>query len=73
MKVVDVCSTRLLRHSARASSNCSTKVGSAGLPMFALGETMYRAALPNFRSSSSDIFVSRVRNASTQNLNHSNK
>jgi hypothetical protein len=25
--------------------------------MFALGETMYRAALPNFRSSSSDIFL----------------
>ncbi len=36
--------------------------------MFALGETTYRAALANFRSSSSDIFLSRVRNASTSKL-----
>jgi hypothetical protein len=30
----------LLRHSHRASSSWSTKVGSGGLPMFAVGETM---------------------------------
>jgi hypothetical protein len=59
MKVVDLCSTRLLLHSARASSNRSTKVGSGGLPIFAVGETMYRAALPNSRNSSSDMFLSR--------------
>ena len=35
----------LLRHSARASFNCSIKSGNGGFPMFALGETMYRAAL----------------------------
>lgn len=39
-----------LRHSARASSNCNTKVGSGGLPIFAVGETIYRATLPNSRS-----------------------
>jgi hypothetical protein len=33
--------------------------------MFAVGETLYRAALPNFRNSSSDIFLSRVRNLLT--------
>jgi hypothetical protein len=33
--------------------------------MFVLGETMYRAALPHLRSSWSDMFLSRVRNAST--------
>jgi hypothetical protein len=27
--------------------------------LFAVGETMYRAAFPNLRSSSSDIFLSR--------------
>ena len=41
-----------------SSSSCSTKVGSGGLPIFAPGETMYRAALPNSRNSSSDIFRS---------------
>jgi hypothetical protein len=33
--------------------------------LFAVGETMYRAAFPNFRNSSSDIFLSRVRSSST--------
>jgi hypothetical protein len=45
--------------------SCSTKVGNGGLPMFAVGDTMYRAAFPNLRSSSSDIFLRRVRKAST--------
>jgi hypothetical protein len=31
-----------------------TKAGSGGLPIFAAGDTMYRAAFPNLRSSSSD-------------------
>jgi CheY-like chemotaxis protein len=51
-------------HSAWASSNCSTNAGSGAFPIFALGETMYRAALPKFRNWSSDIFRSRVRKAS---------
>jgi hypothetical protein len=49
----------------RPSSNCSTKAGSGGFPMFAFGETMYRAALPNSRSSLSDILLSRARSPST--------
>jgi hypothetical protein len=36
--------------------------------MFAVGATMYRAAFPNFRSSSSDIFLRRVRNPSTSKV-----
>jgi hypothetical protein len=32
---------------------------------FEVGETLYRAALPKFLSSSSDIFLSRARNPST--------
>ena len=58
----------LLRYSARASSNCNTKSGNGGSPMFAVGDTIYRAAFPNLRSSSSDIFLSRVRKPSTSNV-----
>jgi hypothetical protein len=47
-----------------AAQNLAT----VGFPMFALGETMYFAAFPNSRSSSSDIFLSRVRNASTSKV-----
>jgi hypothetical protein len=58
----------LVRHSARASSSYSTKAGSGGLPMFAVDETIYRATFPNLRSSSSDFFLSRVRNPSTSRV-----
>ena len=37
----------LLRHSARASSSCSTKAGSGGFPVFAVGDTAPRR-LPEF-------------------------
>jgi hypothetical protein len=44
------------------------KPAAVAFPCLLLGETMYRAALPNSRSSSSDIFLSRVRIASTSKV-----